>query len=183
MSQHIYARGFYALQKPHIPARISLYVVGLNLALNLILVWFMQEAGLALSTAISAFVQIVLLSKAWRDLTGSFAIKGLLVSLARTAAPPAGMAAAILATRWAVNRVLFGAAVDCPDLARRLSAHHHFGNAVHLLASMVVGGLVFWTLAHLLGCPETRSLLEGLGRRAKARQRRPSHPRACPGLR
>lgn len=172
MSQHVYARGFYALQKPAIPARIALYVVGLNLALNLTLVWKMEEAGLALSTAISAYVQIVLLSKAWRDLTGSFAIKGLLVSLVRTGIATAGMAAAILATRWTINHVWFAGTTDWPELASRLTTHHHLGNAVHLLASMAIGGIVFWVLAHLLGCPETRSLLEGLGRRrAKKRQR------------
>jgi putative peptidoglycan lipid II flippase len=165
MSQHVYARGFYALQKPHIPARIALYTVGLNLVLNLTLVWFMQEAGLALSTAISAFVQIVLLSKAWRDLTGSFAIKGLLLSLARTTAASAGMAVAIVATREAINLHWFFGPDNWSSLSRRLAAHHHFGNAVHLAASMLVGGIVFWVLAHLLGCPETRSLLEGLSRR------------------
>ena len=171
MSQHVYARGFYALQKPQIPARIAMYMVGLNLTLNLVLVRFMQEAGLALATAISAYVQIVLLSKAWRDLTGSFAIKGLLLSLARTATASAGMAAAIFLTRWGVNLAMFGAAASGSDLTSRLSAHHQLGNAVHLLASMLVGGMVFWILAHALGCPETRSLLEGLGRRrARARQ-------------
>lgn len=175
MSQHIYARGFYALQKPHIPARISLYMVGLNLTLNLILVWFMQEAGLALSTAISAFVQIILLSKAWRDLTGSFAIKGLLVSLVRTGAATAGMVVAILATRAAINHYWFSGASTWPDLASRLAAHHHLGNAVHIVASMLVGGIVFWGLAHVLGCPETRLLLEGLGRR-RAKKRAASQP-------
>ena len=165
MSQHVYARGFYALQKPHIPARISMGMVVLNLTLNLILVRYMQEAGLALSTAISAYIQIVLLSVAWRKLTGSFAIKGLLVSLARTGIATAAMAVAILATRWSVNRTWFGGAMDWPDLASRLVADHQFGNVLHLVASMAVGGVVFWGIAHMLGCPETRSLLEGLGRR------------------
>ncbi len=172
MSQHVYARGFYALQKPQIPARISMYMVALNLTLNLVLVRFMKEAGLALATAISAYIQIVLLSKAWRNLTGSFAIKGLLVSAARTGTAAAGMAAAILATRWTINHAWFGGDADWPALAARLAAHHHLGNMVHLGASMLVGGIVFWALAHMLGCPETGTLLAGLGRRRqRARQR------------
>lgn len=166
MSQHVYARGFYALQKPQIPARISMYMVGLNLTLNLILVWPMKEAGLALSTAVSAYVQIILLSIAWRKLTGSFAIKGLLVSLLRTGLATAGMAAVIILVRRGANVFLFGAGANrLPDLTSQLSAHHQFGNFVHLFASMLLGGVVFWALAHVLGCPETRSLLEGLGRR------------------
>ncbi len=166
MAQHIYARGFYALQKPQVPARIAAWMVGLNLTLNLILVRYMAEAGLALSTAVSAYVQIVLMSIAWRKATGTFAIKGLLVSVLRTGVATAGMAGAILVTRRLANLVLFGrGANDLPDLLSRLAAHHQFGNMVHLFASMIAGGAVFWGLAHLLGCPETRSLLEGITHR------------------
>ncbi len=177
MSQHVYARGFYVLQKPQIPARISMYVVGLNLTLNLTLVWFMKEAGLALSTAISAYVQLVLLSKAWRDLTGSFAIKGLLVLAGQDGGGVGG-------DGW---RDPGDTLDDQPRVVRgrgRLAcaggaadAHHHLGNAVHLMASVVAGGVVFWTIAHVLGCPETRTLLEGLGRR---RAREQAVSRAAP---
>jgi peptidoglycan biosynthesis protein MviN/MurJ (putative lipid II flippase) len=97
-------------------------------------------------------VQIVLLGKAWRDQTGSFAIKGLLVSLVRTGAASAGMAAAIVGIRWGISHYWsFGG--------------FQVSNAVHLFGSMAVGGIVFWAMAHVLGCPETRLLLEGLGRR------------------
>lgn len=166
MSQHVYARGFYAMQRPQIPARIAVYMVGLNLTLNLVLVHFLHEAGLALSTAVSAYVQLLLLSKAWRDLTGSFAIKGLLVSLAKTGAATAGMVAAIVAARWGLDYGLVHvAAGGATTLLGRIVSHHQFGNAAHVLVSMGVGAVTFWTLAHVLGCPEARSLLEGLGRR------------------
>jgi putative peptidoglycan lipid II flippase len=36
-------------------------MVGLNLILNLTLIWFLREGGLALATAISATVQIIIL--------------------------------------------------------------------------------------------------------------------------
>ena len=182
MSQHVYARGFYALQRPHVPARIATWMVGLNLALNLVLVRFMREAGLALSTAISAYAQIVLLSIAWRRTTGSFAIKGLLVSLLRTSLATGGMAGAIVVIRWLLDIGLASVAqVQPAGVLGRMLAHHQFSNIAHLLASTLVGGVVFWILAHLLGCPETRSLLEGLGRRrARAKDRAAAQATAAP---
>ena len=36
-------------------------MVGLNLVLNLTLIWFLREGGLALATAISATVQVIIL--------------------------------------------------------------------------------------------------------------------------
>ena len=54
-------RGFYALGDFRTPARLALWMVGLNLALNLTLIWPMAEAGLALSTSVTAAVQVIVL--------------------------------------------------------------------------------------------------------------------------
>jgi len=51
---HVLSRAFYALQDTRTPVRIAMAMTGLNLALNLALVWPMREAGLALATAVSA---------------------------------------------------------------------------------------------------------------------------------
>ena len=66
----IVVHGFYALSDPRTPVRIGAGVVGLNLAMNLTLIWFMAEAGLALATAISAMVRFPLLLWAFRRRTG-----------------------------------------------------------------------------------------------------------------
>jgi putative peptidoglycan lipid II flippase len=53
-------RGFYALGDCGTPAKIAAWVVGLNLGLNLSLIWTpLQEAGLAVATSVSAAVQLV----------------------------------------------------------------------------------------------------------------------------
>lgn len=57
-AQHIVIRTFYALQDTRTPARIAALMVLLNLAMNMVLVFVMEERGLALSTAVCAFVQI-----------------------------------------------------------------------------------------------------------------------------
>jgi putative peptidoglycan lipid II flippase len=53
---HVVTRGFYALKDTRTPVKIATLMVGVNLALNLVLVWPMQEAGLALATAATAWL-------------------------------------------------------------------------------------------------------------------------------
>jgi len=63
---HTLTRAYYARGDSRTPVRIALAVVALNLALNLVLIWFLREAGLAWSTAISACVQVVALAALFR---------------------------------------------------------------------------------------------------------------------
>lgn len=64
---HVITRAFYAFKDSKGPLRISLAMVGLNLALNLTLVWPLGAAGLAWATAICAMLQNVLLLRAIRS--------------------------------------------------------------------------------------------------------------------
>ena len=54
-------RAFYAVRDTRTPLRVALVMVLLNLALNLTLIWFLAEAGLALATSISGMAQFVVL--------------------------------------------------------------------------------------------------------------------------
>jgi len=57
--QHVIVRAFYALQDSKTPARIALYMVAMDFALNLVLVFPFEERGLALATAVCATIQVV----------------------------------------------------------------------------------------------------------------------------
>lgn len=57
----VVVRGFYALDDSRTPVRVATWMVALDLTLGLALIWPMAEAGLALSTAISAAVQLAVL--------------------------------------------------------------------------------------------------------------------------
>jgi len=57
----VVVRGFYAIGDNSTPARVAAWMVGLDLALNLMLIWPMAEAGLAVSTALGAAVQVAVL--------------------------------------------------------------------------------------------------------------------------
>ncbi|NUO08323.1 MAG: murein biosynthesis integral membrane protein MurJ [Candidatus Brocadia sp.] len=59
---HVLIRAFYSVKDTVTPVKVGAMCVGLNLILNLSLIWVLQEGGLALSTAISAIVQIIILT-------------------------------------------------------------------------------------------------------------------------
>ncbi|GAF74336.1 unnamed protein product, partial [marine sediment metagenome] len=60
-ASHVIIRAFYSLQDTKTPVKVGAGMVGLNLILNLTLIWFLREGGLALATAISATIQIIIL--------------------------------------------------------------------------------------------------------------------------
>ncbi len=57
----ILTRAFYAKHDAATPARVAIGMVGLNIVLNLLLIWPLGAAGLAWSTAICATIQTVIL--------------------------------------------------------------------------------------------------------------------------
>ena len=63
-------RVFYALQDVMTPLRISLVVIGVNLATNIVLVHLLAQGGLALGTSIAATLNAILLGRALRGRLG-----------------------------------------------------------------------------------------------------------------
>lgn len=104
-AQQVIARAFYAMQDSKTPVKSAVLAVVLNFILNLTLVWFMGTGGLAASTAICSYLQVILLTilfqrylhkqdsslSIWRNM-GSETLKIILVCLC--------MCAAITVTAW-----------------------------------------------------------------------------------
>ncbi|MBL0869110.1 MAG: murein biosynthesis integral membrane protein MurJ [Phycisphaerales bacterium] len=59
---HVLTRAFYSRGDTTTALRVSLWFVGINLVLNLTLIWFLKEAGLAWSTSICAMLQTLVLA-------------------------------------------------------------------------------------------------------------------------
>jgi len=57
----VVVRGYYALGDRLTPVRIGAAVVALNFSLNLILIWPLAEAGLAVATSVAGMVQATVL--------------------------------------------------------------------------------------------------------------------------
>ena len=94
-------RGFYALGDCGTPAKIAAWVVGLNLALNLGLIWTpLEEAGLAVATSASAGVQVLLLMLIFSRRKGPLGWAELAAAAARTLPCTLLMAAAGCATLY-----------------------------------------------------------------------------------
>lgn len=77
---HILARAFHALEDTRTPAKIAAAMVAFNLALNLTLVWFMREAGLALASVVSATGNVTILFLLLRKRLGSLEGRALMHS-------------------------------------------------------------------------------------------------------
>ncbi len=129
-AQHIVVRAFYALQDSATPARAALMMVGLDLALNLVLVFVMEERGLALATAICATVQVMWLITRLHGRMPQVGWLRLLQSIWRILLATAAMTAALLIFAWLTAP--FGVALRLLFLVAA-------GIGSYLLASFVLG--------------------------------------------
>ena len=91
--QQLSTRAFYALGDSTTPVKVSIWMVALNFTLNMILIWTpLGVGGLALSTAIAAIVQIIIMTRIMHKRMGIIMDRETRASFARTIAASAAMA-------------------------------------------------------------------------------------------
>ena len=141
---HVLTRAFYAMGDTLTPVRVSVAMVALNVALNLVLIWPLREAGLAWSTAFTAVLQCLILVALSRRLLpgGPLFDAGTRRALARIAGLTLAMATLVLVTR---------------TIAPEGTAWTH--SFVSLLLAAGVGTLGYLALARAVRSPELRWLL------------------------
>jgi putative peptidoglycan lipid II flippase len=148
---HIVTRAFYSLKDTRTPVTVGAVMVGLNLALNLTLVWPMQEAGLALATSISSVCNVVVLLLILRNKAPGLDIGSLAKGLMRFVFASAIMGSAVLGTLYllpAADRLLL--------------------KVIAVVAPMITGVLVVFIVSALLRFPELAFMLKSLRRRRRA---------------
>ena len=79
------------------------FAVGVNLCLNLTLVWFLGTGGLAASTALCSYLQVVILTIVLRRQLGPGILAGLGRAILQTIVVTACMEAALLAVMAALR--------------------------------------------------------------------------------
>lgn len=154
-ANHILTRAFYARKDSSTPFRIMGTTVFLNLALNLILVQSMKEAGLALATSISGLVNLAALVVVLKRKHGLSLPPEVLRTLGLSAVASALMVPALLWLRGPLFAQL------------GLDPSWSYGLRVVQLGVCVAGAMiVYFGLSALLLRGEMRALL---GRRSSAR--------------
>ena len=135
---HILLRAFYALDDRRTPLRVSLCMVGLNLLLNVTLIFTpLREAGLAYSTAFCSIVQCV-----WILWLIERRVPGVVDAALRKAFLKPMIATAVMA-------VVLAALITVLPAATTWSAQ-----GMQLLVMIPVGAGVFFVAAKLLRTPE-----------------------------
>lgn len=140
-------RVFYSFQDTKTPMINGALAVGLNIVLNLILIRFMDHAGLALATSISATFTTLLLFLSLRKKIGPMGIRRYLICFMKTLF--ASMVMGII-----VYFMYFGLT------GRFISTG--IGELFVLLSSIGVGALIYFILCSALKVKEIRILIKGL---------------------
>ncbi len=104
-AQQVATRAFYSMQDSHTPMRSAMIAVGLNIVLNLTLIWPLGTGGLALSTAICSYLQVVIMVVIFhRSLRkqglSSHILEGLVRTLVKTIAATLCMSGTIIIALW-----------------------------------------------------------------------------------
>lgn len=146
-AQHILARAFYSMQDSRTPLYSALIAVVANIMLNITLIWFFGTGGLAASTAICSYLQVLILVFTLRRRLDPSILDGLAATLVKTLVATALM--------W-----LAGAAAL--HLCRYLPAG--FRSDILRLVMVVPSTAAVYVLAARLLRVETLSLLTGASR-------------------
>ena len=140
--QHVLVRTYYALHDSRKPATIAVCMVAFNLSINLMLVFVMEEAGLALSTSISATVQACWLAWGLRRLFPELTWRRFGRPMARLILAAASMAVALVTVHF---------------VGEWMGWH----KAVRLVSLLGTGIAAYFAAAWMFGVEEVRSALQG----------------------
>lgn len=141
--QHILIRAFYSLKDSRTPVRVSVWMVTLNLTLNLVLVRPLGESGVALATAICATVQVTWLAVVLFRQVPLVNVRTTLISAGKTFIASIVMGCAI----WVISGQ--GPTIGTSDWPPLLM----------VIVAVPVGGLIFGGVAALLRSTELSDLL------------------------
>jgi putative peptidoglycan lipid II flippase len=145
-ANQVLVRAFYALRDTRTPMRVSAGMVALNLALNLTLVWPMQERGIALATSISGLGSFLALGALLRRRVPELDLRPVwrTVALAALGSVVMGMCAWAV---WLLMKAEFGATSLGHELARTL-------------VPIATGAVVYFVVTRLFGMGEAKSLMK-----------------------
>jgi len=144
-ANHLLTRAFYARGESMTPVKVAAAMVALNFLLNITLIWTpLRTAGLALSTALCAALQMAILMRMLSRRTGTLLTTEVRASWLRSA-----FAAAIMAVTLGIMMRVWPSPVTWS------------GHALLLGGSVLIGGGIFLLAARIMRMPELAWALGG----------------------
>jgi len=135
---------FYALKDTKTPVKIGIYIVFINIALDLILIRFLAHSGLALATSVAAILNLVILLKVLQDKIGDFELKSQASFLIKII-----ISSIFLGIICVLVGNYFGKVLDL---------NYKYNQIIQVTASIFSGGMIYLISSYILGVKEVRSL-------------------------
>jgi len=148
---------FYALQDTKTPVKVAVIALSVNFALSLLLMGPLKHGGLALALSIASSVQFFILIFLLKRKGSLIYIKPIIM---------ASVKSVVAATLMGIG--VYGCFI------RWLSADPGAGPfrmGIHLAALMVIGMIIYFGIARILGCEEIRSIQQMLWRKTRGKGR------------
>ncbi len=138
---------FYARRDTSTPVRIMSVCLALNIVLNLILMQFLRQGGLALATSICSYLNVFLLLFYLRKRTGGLGLQAVLQPAARICIC-AALGVTFVVAAWMLLGQLFSTVLSGTA-----------GQVLLLGAAGCAGGVGYAGAAYLMGSSEVRELI------------------------
>ena len=139
---------FYALKDTKTPVKIGIFIVFINVALDLILVKYLAHSGLALATSLAAILNLIILLKVLQDKIGYFELKSQVLFLMKII-----ISSIFLGIVCVLVSNYFAAILDL---------NYKYNQIIQVTASIFSGGLAYFIISYILGVEEVRNLKQSI---------------------
>jgi len=139
---------FYALKDTKTPVKIGIYIVFVNIALDLILVRYLAHSGLALATSVVAILNMIILLKVLQNKIGDLELKS----------------HALFLLKIVISSVFLGVVCVLVNnyLGSLLDLNNKYNQILQVSASIFSGGMVYLISGYILGLKEVRNIKQSI---------------------
>lgn len=135
---------FYALKDAKTPVKIGIYIVFINIALDLILIRYLAHSGLALATSVAAILNLIILLKVLQDKIGNLELKSQVPFLIKII-----ISSIFLGIICVLVNNYFSSILDLSN---------KYNQTIQVIVSIFSGGMVYLISSYILGVKEVRNL-------------------------
>ncbi len=139
---------FYALKDTKTPVKIGIYIVFLNITLDLILVRYLAHSGLALATSLAAIINMIILLIFLQNKIGNVISRAQILFLLKIVIASLIMGMSCILISNYLENIL--------ELSNKIN------QIIQVAIPILCGGIIYFISSYLLGIQEIRSLKQNL---------------------